>query len=127
MSPIYMACDWMMEDEDFRNHGLYRLMEAATDLNCDVYFDWELNLGEPAKRIMFRVPSREVLKQLEEQAGVFLGLTNWNEVSHEYFLTITRGGEIPSLQAIRERDSHYFGMIMEGLSMQMHEKMKKSK
>src|SRR5262245_58537637 len=98
MNPVYIACDWTMEDVDFHNHGLYKLIDAATSLNCDIYFDWELDLGKAAKRIVFRAPTREVLKQLEEQAGAFLGLTNWNEVLQEYFLTITRNGEVPSLQ-----------------------------
>jgi hypothetical protein len=108
-----MACDWVMEAEDFPNQSLFRFMDAATELNCDLFFDWWLETKKPVMRIVLQAPSHEILNQLSQQAGAFLGLNNWHEVTTEYFREITKDGQVPSMQKMLADDGHRFGRLME--------------
>jgi len=115
LSQVYVSCDWIIKSEHLVDQLFIRFMEAAATLNCELWVDWWAEMiSQSTRRLVLRAPSDESVKQLIEDAGIGLGLTTWNKVSYEYFLSVTKEGQVPSLQEMRDKNGEYFGRILEG-------------
>jgi hypothetical protein len=121
LNEVYALFDWTIEKNHLVDQHFVKFLEAADELYCGVWVDWWLEFSaRNVRRLVLRAPSTTALQELVDNAGTHLALTAWTEVTQEYFLTVTKDGQVPALQATRRNDIEYFNKLLGGFHMSIY-------
>ena len=109
MAEIRLACNWAIHREHLRQHSLPNLIRVTTAFDCDICIDWEPEVMKVLTRpLILRAPSLEHLRPVLAIAETTMEMTNWHEITQEYFDKVTRNGIVPSVQEMdRKYDDQY--------------------